>query len=298
MSLLYSGQFWALAAGLLWAVAVILFKRSGESIPPPVLNLFKGCVALLLVFLPIHLFQGVGGDGWTAGDWGLVVLSGLLGITLADTLFFMALNRLGAGMNAIVDCVYAPAMVTMAMLYLGEMPTAAELGGGALILVAILVGSATKPAPGRTRKDLTVGIVLGLLGMVVMSASVVMIKYLFVPEHAVAVTTWRLATGTAFLFATVLCRRKWRESFLSLARPSAAWKIAIPGSLLGAGFAMLAWIAGFTYCETITPAAMLNQFSTIYIFVLATVVLKEPMTRRRVAAFGLAIAGAMIVILG
>ena len=43
---------------------------------------------------------------------------------------------------------------------------------------------------------------------------------------------------------------------------------------------------------------MLNQFSTIYIFVLATVFLKEPLTRRRIAALALAFSGAMVVILG
>ncbi len=41
-------------------------------------------------------------------SWVLLSLSGFLGITLADLFFFIALNRLGAGMAAIVECLYLP----------------------------------------------------------------------------------------------------------------------------------------------------------------------------------------------
>ena len=136
--------------------------------------------------------------------------------------------------------------------------------------------------------------------MVLMALSIAAIRDLQTPEALVPLAAWRLAVGTAFLVPPVLLRRQWRESFFGLLRPSAAWKIAIPGSILGAGFAMLAWIAGFTLIEesAISTAAMLNQFSTIYIFILATVVLKEPLTRRRAATIALAFAGAIVVMLG
>ncbi len=35
------GEVWALLAALIWSVAVILFKRTGEEVPPLALNLFK-----------------------------------------------------------------------------------------------------------------------------------------------------------------------------------------------------------------------------------------------------------------
>ena len=47
-----------------------------------------------------------------------------------------------------------------------------------------------------------------------------------------------------------------------------------------------------------TTASILNQVSTIYIFILATVILKEPLTARRTAAIALALIGALVVILG
>ena len=41
-------------------------------------------------------------------DYLLVLVSGALGIGIADTLFFKCLNTLGAGLTAIIDCLYSP----------------------------------------------------------------------------------------------------------------------------------------------------------------------------------------------
>ncbi|RKZ05653.1 EamA family transporter, partial [bacterium] len=42
------GKLFALLSALTWAVAVILFKKSGERVPPFALNLFKAGVSVLL----------------------------------------------------------------------------------------------------------------------------------------------------------------------------------------------------------------------------------------------------------
>jgi drug/metabolite transporter (DMT)-like permease len=46
----------------------------------------------------------------------------------------------------------------------------------------------------------------------------------------------------------------------------------------------------------VSRAALLNQLSTIFIFVLAIVFLKEPVTPRRVGAILLALIGALCVV--
>ena len=49
------GEFFALACGLVWAFAVIFFKKSGETVSPFTLNLFRVTLssALLAVTLTI-----------------------------------------------------------------------------------------------------------------------------------------------------------------------------------------------------------------------------------------------------
>ena len=47
------GELAALAAALLWAVATVMFGRLGKSLSPPVLNLAKGAIALVLLALTL-----------------------------------------------------------------------------------------------------------------------------------------------------------------------------------------------------------------------------------------------------
>jgi drug/metabolite transporter (DMT)-like permease len=40
-----------------------------------------------------------------------------LGITLADNLFFIALQRLGAGLWAVVECLYLPVVIFLSAIF-------------------------------------------------------------------------------------------------------------------------------------------------------------------------------------
>ncbi len=75
------------AAAFFWAVAIILFKKSGDHFSPMALNLLK-CTVTLILLIPTLLLCGI--DLFPekpAYDWIMFCVSGLLGIALADTLF-------------------------------------------------------------------------------------------------------------------------------------------------------------------------------------------------------------------
>ena len=73
-----------------------------------------------------------------------------------------------------------------------------------------------------------------------------------------------------------------------------AW--SLPGALLGSYLALIFWIAGMKYAK-VGVAAILNQSSTIYVLILAAVFLKERLTRRKLVASAVAIAGIVLVTL-
>jgi drug/metabolite transporter (DMT)-like permease len=296
LNLLGPGEILSVSSGVLWAVAVVLYKVAGDRVPSLVLNLGKGIVSLL-IFLPLLLLLGGDGNAWTPAVWGRLALSGFLGITLADTLFFMALDRLGAGMNAVVDCLYSPFFALLSYLVLAEQQTAWVYVGGTLIVSAVVVGSVTRPAPGRTHRDLVVGMVLGAIGMLLLPASIVLIKPILEGDSALAATTWRLVVGTGALAPLVLLGPD-RKAFAALLRPSRTWRTFLPASVIGGAFAMWAWVEGFRLMEKTTLSALLNQLSTIWIFVLAGLFLSEPFTRRRVAAIAIAFGGVVLITLG
>ena len=114
------GETLALITAIVWSISVILFKKSGETVRPLGLNLFKNTLTLLLVpptmlvlgeslFAPAPLM-----------DYVLLLFSGVLGIGIADTLFFWSLNLLGAARSAIVDCLYSPVIILLSIFWLDE----------------------------------------------------------------------------------------------------------------------------------------------------------------------------------
>jgi len=97
----YLGEILSLSSSVIWAIAVVLFKRSGERVHPIALNLFKITLAFIL-YIPtmIILNQPIIRNVPTS-QYIIFISSGILGVGIADTLFFYSLNKLGAGLNAI-----------------------------------------------------------------------------------------------------------------------------------------------------------------------------------------------------
>jgi drug/metabolite transporter (DMT)-like permease len=294
MTTWWLGAAFSIAAALSWATAVVLFKRSGESLPPLSLNLFKNVVALAF-FLPLTpIVEGDLLPSRTREETIRILVSGVLGITLSDTFFFAALNRLGAGLTAIVDCVYSPAMVLLAVVFLGESLPAAALIGGALVVSAVFLGTVRRPAPDRRSRDIAEGVAFGILGMFLVAGSMVVVKPLLTVEGIFGITALRLLAGTAVLGPLVLLLRG-RAVVARVFRPSEVWKLAIPAAIVGNVLAMGFWVAGMTLMD-VSISAILNQLSTIFLFLLAARVLRERITPRRTAAVVLAFAGAVLVL--
>jgi drug/metabolite transporter (DMT)-like permease len=159
----------------------------------------------------------------------------------------------------------------------------------------MLIGSWTRPEPGKTRRDLVVGTVIGVIGIASMALSIVMIKEVL-NNSAVLWATWvRLAAAAIGLVPMVLLSPR-RRVLLTALKPSASWRFPLIASVVGTYLAMMCWIGGMKHVE-VSVATTLNQLSTIFIFVLATLFLKEPLTRRRVLAIALAFAGGLLVTL-
>lgn len=297
--MVYQGEICALAAALTWSVSVILFKAS-EAVSPKAMNLFKNVVALGL-FAVTLLVMGEGPPPERSqADWVRLCVSGVLGIALADTLIFMALRRLGASLLAVVDCAYAPTIVIFSVLVLGEPLGVGFLVGGVLVVAGVLLAVAQRPADlgdkasSAARRDLKIGALLGVLGIVAMAMGVVIVKPLLEGSSLVEVTAVRLLAGVVAQLIWALGFREW-ETF-RVFKERSVWPTLIPGSILGTYVAMLFWLGGFKWAP-VSEAAVLNQLSSVFTIALAWLFLKEKLSWRRGLGAGLAVAGAMVVIL-
>ncbi|MCU0756025.1 MAG: EamA family transporter [Xanthomonadales bacterium] len=91
------GEVLSITAAATWALGVILYRKLGADLPPLLLNLLKNALVLALMVPTVLLTHGLGWPALSPAALGVVLLSGALGIALADTLYFRALNDLGAG---------------------------------------------------------------------------------------------------------------------------------------------------------------------------------------------------------
>ncbi|MEZ4441846.1 MAG: DMT family transporter [Polyangiaceae bacterium] len=286
----------ALSAALVWSTSVVLFKRS-EAISPQGMNLFKNVVASLLLLATMPLL-GLSFDAARSPlDWGRLVLSGVLGIAIADTLTFMALRRLGAGLLAVVDCAYAPTIVVLSVLWLGEQLSLPFFVGATAVVGGVLVATTERPdrrLPQLEPADRRAGVAFGVLGIVSMGIGVVLAKPVLERGALVEVTLVRCLSGVAAQLLWMAALPKHREALQAL-RPNPAWRSLLPASVLGSYVAMLCWLGGFKWALAST-AAVLNQTSSVSTMVLARVWLKEPLSLRRAAGGLVAVIGAITIV--
>ena len=290
------GETFALLAALTWACGLVLFKRSGERVPPLALNFFKCAVATVLLAVTLLVVErefDTLGD-FSPGDIPILLLSGFIGIALADTVFFHALNLIGVGLISIVDCLYSPMVIMFAWLLLLEELAASQYLGAGLILAGVFISSRHAPPPDRTRGQLLGGMILGAIAVSLMGLGIVIAKPVLEGSPVLWTTMLRLLMGTVVLGLVMLTSAGRRAELWSVIRPSAVWKLSLPAAFLGTYLAMIFWIGGFTYAGA-SIAGILNQTSTIFAIILAAVFLKERLTPRKLIAVSLALGGVLIV---
>lgn len=290
------GEAASLGAALIWACAVVLLRLAGQSVPPFALNLYRVVVSSivfvpLLVVLDVPLFPER-----SVTVYATLFASGLLAIAISDTLLHRSINMVGAGINAIVDTLYSPFMTLTALVILSETVNAWQIAGMLLVISGVLITTKARPPGGTTRRTLLVGIAWGVLAMATLAIGIVIAKPVLETSSILWVTTMRQLAALSVL-APVAVLSPDRRRIWSVFRPARSWRFVLPATLCGSVLALLLWITGIKHTE-VGIAAVLNQTSTVFILVLASLVLGEPFTARRWLAAGLAVAGILMVTLG
>lgn len=276
---------------MVWSVAVILLRLSGLRLAPLPLTFFKSAVAsvcfvITLVYLGIPVFPELAPE-----QYARLVLSALLGISIADTLFVAALNRLGASLQALADCVYAPSVAAVGFLMFGESLNGWEIFGGCMVLGGVAVGMGIRFDGEDNPKQLMQGVVLAGAAHVIMAVGILMVRDIFREQSVVLVCAYR------FLAATLLLGLYgwWKKEDLWAGfRATDLYPWTITLSVLGPYLATIFWTSGF---KNTTPgrAAIYNQLSTVFVIILARVFLSEKLTKRRLLGVVLAGLGSLMV---
>ncbi len=288
--MMWLGEFMALGCALSWAVAVLLFRNIG-AIDSRALNLFKNTAAVLLLAVTMLLLDRHIDWHRSTRDWWLLAGSAVLGITIGDSLFFAGLQRIGANLAAVTDCVYAPVVVALSVLVLHEPVTRGLLLGAPLVAAGLVV--VTWQKPGGVAID-RLGMAYAIGGVLTTAVGVVMAKPVLERSDLIEATTVRLAVAALTLLPIQAATGRLRLS-LALFKPQPLWRKMLPAVIVGPYVSMLLWLGGLKYAP-VSRAALLNQMATVFLLLLSRFVGGEVVPRRRWFGASLALAGALCVL--
>lgn len=294
------GNTIAILCAVTWSCAVILLKFSGARMDPLALNLTKSLFGLPLLIVTAFIVDG-GIQFPQAQSTMLLLVSGAIGIGIADGVALRAMRFLGASHIAILECLFSPFVIVLSIIWFGERPTWPMLLGGLCILASLVFlrpdveeedGALRKVV---TRQDLTRGALLMGSAMLTMALGIVMVKPLFHEVPLISLVTIRMIGGTVAAAALFLQSQNRRERLREVL--DTPYKIHLIGACFFSSYlSIILWIAGYKYLEA-TVAALLNQTSTVFTVLLAVIFLKEKITRGKVLATLSAIIGVILLTL-
>ena len=289
------GEFYSLACALVWAIAVVLFKKSGESLAPVPLNLFKNVVGLVLMLLTVLAFTGTAWPDIPPTAVVVALLSGFLGIGLGDTLYFRALNEIGASRMAVAQTLYSPFVIVLSAFYLAERLGLLQLAGVVLVLGGIFLVNNARGGRPVDPAALRRGVLEAAASVFVMAVGIVMAKPLLERYDFLWIVTLRIVGGTLGLFAFMAWRRSGMKVWGAFAGVR-HWPHVIAGSVLGTYISMMLWLAGYKYTKA-SIASVLNEMAAVFILVLAAIFLHDRLKPAQLGGSVVAIAGVLLVVL-
>jgi drug/metabolite transporter (DMT)-like permease len=289
------GSFFAVACAFVWSVSVILFKTLDGEIHPLMLNFYKNTLGFICLVPTTYLFHSYFINLDDLGSNIYIMISGAIGISVADGLVLMALSRLGATRFAVVETVYAPTMILASVLFLGESLAVATIIGGCFILLGIITVNYTPEKSEIDRKLLIEGTLLGMLGFICMAVGVLIVKPILNKVDLMWVIELRLFSGMIGSFLLTRFLKKRHRGIVAGLRSKAPLKLFM-ACFLSTYVSMIMWVAAFKYAD-VSHASLLNQSVTFFTVVLAAIFLKERLSFRKYLGLSFAITGVLLVIL-
>jgi uncharacterized membrane protein len=290
------GEFFALSSSLTWALAVILLRRSGETLPAFELNLFKNCFGLALMIPTLLLVDGWVLPDFTATELLLVFVSGLLGIAVADTWYLNALNIMGASRTGIVSSLFSPFVIFLSAIFLGERMLPWQWLGFVLVMAGVLLVTWRAHRSTLEATAIKRGTLYAVGAVFMMAVGIVMVKEILETRSLLWTAELRYVGGVAGMLVFMLFRFRWQSVRRNLSQPQ-PWGTLMFASFMGAYFALILWMAGYKLIDA-SVASVFNETNVAFIVFLAWLMLGEKINRRKLVGLGLTLGGVIIMMLG
>ncbi len=287
------GELYSIGAAASWGLAVVMYMRLGESVPPVALSLFKNLIVVGLMVPTVLIVHGLAPPSFEWWSLLLAILSGVLGIAVADTMFFRALNALGAGRTGIIGNLFSPFVIVLSMLFLGERLSLMQFWGFLLVMIGVVLVNQRQATEVLTPAQLKRGLSYGIGAIFLNAAGIVMAKPVLEREPFFWVALVRLSAALLPMLWL------WRVLPAHHRVPSLRalpWPLLIAGAFFGQYLAMLFWLAGYKYTQA-SIASVLNETASVFILIFAWMFLKERLSRRKLIGVMCTLCGVAVMLL-
>jgi drug/metabolite transporter (DMT)-like permease len=306
----YTGEIAALAASAVWATASLMFARLGEDIGALVLNTLKCVIALILMLGTLYVLDGIiWPAGLSTGETVALAASGLVGLTIGDTAYFNALNRLGPRRTLLLSALTPPMTALLAIPVLSE-PLTWQLGVGMLLTMGGVVWVIMERHPGvrpeRVREKVDeeqlegrlsriekVGIAFGITAALCQATGNVLTKLGGSEISALEISIVRLVFGI-FGLALILGALGRMMQTTKPMKNLRTFGILFAATFLGTFMGIWLMNAGLRYTQT-GIASTLSSTSPIFILPLAYFIEGEDLTARSILGACIAVVGVAVL---
>lgn len=143
------GVLAGLAAALAWTMASSIWRGLSTSLNALQLNGLKNAIACLLL-LPVLITIP-----WSEhpGAWGVLLLSGAVGIAAGDSFYLAALRRLGTRRTLTVEALSPLLAAISGLIWMGESLSSHTWMGAALVSTSVLIVACQRPPQRTNRAD-------------------------------------------------------------------------------------------------------------------------------------------------
>ncbi|MDB4125757.1 DMT family transporter, partial [Candidatus Marinimicrobia bacterium] len=305
MMLPYFGEICMLIAAILWSVTVILLKSSSNQLSPFLINPIKNSIGLLL-FLILFIYMGIPlwYDNLSQLGYYKILLSGLLGMAIGDTIFIYALSKIGANRVAIVDS-FSPFIIYFYSILLlsNQELVFIQFVGLMITTIAIVILTYENDSEDIDYKTKRAGILWVFFAMSCTGYGIVLLKTVLNEINIIEVdqklkfnlwvTAFRLLPGVIFSWFMFLFKKNKKSLLQPLTNKSVLSKLLL-ASIIGPFFALGFWILGYAFIDKPSIASIISQTSVIFIVILSWIFLKEKLTPLRLVSISFAFIGVLL----
>lgn len=282
------GELAALLAALSWTVNSLVMERLGRGFSAWALNILTKFFGLIAVSLLALLMQGALFPQANATQWGLLMLSGILGFSLGDGFLFTAFLKLGAKRTLLIFSANPVISAVLGWILLGERLQVLHIAGILLAVFGIMF-VIRSDVPRQREKAGGFGILAAVLATLGQAGGVLLSKAGMLSLDAVPAAQIRLIGGVLGMAVLLFFLRQWK-SVPAVLKEQKGRLVITTNVLLGTLVGMVLSMVAIKLTQ-VAVASILTSLMPVMILPISAFLLKEKVSLAEVI-------GAIITVLG